>query len=178
MGRIETCLAILRRLFLPSDMVEVVTQIDFESLWEDGVRTVCFDVDNTLMKHTEHRVSLEFQTLIERLKRMGFVVYLVSNNSSYKRIHRVCEQLDIKGLYFACKPFVFNVAQFARRYEIELPKTVFVGDQLLTDVLLANWLRSYSILVNPLDMKLSFIKFVQREFEQFLMARLGQSVAN
>ena len=44
-----------------------------------------------------------------------------------------------------------------------------VGDQLFTDVLIGNWLGANSVLVDPIDKRLSFFKTLQRQIELQLM---------
>ena len=91
------------------------------------------------------------------------------------RIQRVSRQLEVFGIHFSLKPFVWSTRNFAKRMGFDLTRSIIIGDQLFTDVIMGNWLRSYTILVDPLDKKLSFVKTVQREIELFLLRKFQVS---
>ena len=76
----------------------------------------------------------------------------------------------------AFKPFPFTLKRLSREYNFSLKKTVVVGDQLLKDVFLANWVRSYSVLVKPIDKSSNYIDVVQRRFENFLLKSFSISI--
>ncbi|RAP34673.1 YqeG family HAD IIIA-type phosphatase [Candidatus Marinamargulisbacteria bacterium SCGC AG-439-L15] len=163
---------LLKSLLTPSAVYDDVESIDLQQLYDNGFTTFILDIDNTLMSYSERQISLQKEGWVEKVKSMGFRVFVVSNNSSKKRILRAAKQLDTDGLYFALKPFVYGVREFAEDQFIDFEKTVVVGDQLLTDIILGNWLRSYSVLVDPLGKKQSFIKRVQHKFERFLLKKV------
>jgi uncharacterized protein len=99
----------------------------------------------------------------------------VSNNSNYRRIKRVADQVRAKGLFFALKPFPFSTRDLMKEHYIDPEKTLFIGDQLLTDVAHGNWLKMTTILVDPIGKKLSFIKTLQREVELFIFEKLSKT---
>jgi|AACY02.8.fsa_nt_gi HAD superfamily (subfamily IIIA) phosphatase, TIGR01668 len=164
---------ILRTIFSPNEICEGVEDINMDDLYHKGYKTVILDVDNTLVTYNNRSLSLQKINWIERLKAQGFVVFLVSNNSSKKRIERIAIESQLKGMYFALKPFVYGLKEFSDQYFIELDKTIFIGDQLFTDVLFGNWSKGYTILVEPLEKRLSLIKTLQREVELFILRKLG-----
>ena len=69
----------------------------------------------------------------------------------------------------AYKSYIFR--DLANKHNIDFKKTITIGDQLFTDVIGGNWCKTYTILVDPLDKKLSFIKTLQRELELFLIKK-------
>ena len=121
------------------------------------------------MTYEEKELSLEAVNWVHHIQSVGFTVYLVSNNMSKERIQIVAEQLNIPGVYLACKPFSFGIRALIRKYEVLPFQAIIVGDQLLKDVFLGNFLGMYSILVNPLDIKKSIFKMIQRDFELFIL---------
>jgi HAD superfamily phosphatase (TIGR01668 family) len=167
-------LDILKALFTPDEICDHIDEIDLQALYYKGYRYILLDVDNTLLTYDQRNVTLQRINWIENLKSMGFNVYLVSNNLRYQRIQRVCKQLNINyALYFSLKPFVFSIKDFAETHGINLKKSIVIGDQLFTDVIMGNWLRCYTVLVDPLDKQLSFLKTMQREIELFLLKKLN-----
>lgn len=165
-------LDMIRALVTPDLYLERLDEIDLEALYLKGYRTFFLDVDNTLVSYAETKVSLQKIQWVDSAKSWGFQVFLLSNNSSHRRIQKVASQLDLKGIYFAMKPLSYSVRELALTWNVDLKKSVFVGDKILTDVVVGNWVRGYSVLVDPLNKRDSFIRTLQRDFELYLLDRL------
>jgi HAD superfamily phosphatase (TIGR01668 family) len=165
--------SIIKALITPSAMAETVDDIPLETLYKSGYRHLFLDVDNTLVTYGQTLVSLQKAQWVFQAKAMGFSVFLISNNSSHRRIVRVADQLELSGLYFAMKPFVFSLKEFAEDHQLDLKRCVVVGDQIFTDVVLGNWLRCHTILVDPLDKRVSFLRMLQRDIEVALLKKIG-----
>jgi len=160
---------ILKSLLIPKEYAESVHHIDLPHLYAQGYKTLFLDLDNTLLSPEEMYLTLHFEHWIEQAKSIGFQVFIVSNNSHYRRVKRICDQVNIKGLYFAMKPFSYSIRHLAKKEYINLEQSILIGDQVLTDILVGNWLNMYSVLVDPLDKKLSFLKTMQRDIELWLL---------
>ncbi len=163
---------ILRDILTPNTMVETVEDIPLEELYDRGYGVLLCDIDNTLLRLDERQLSLQKLQWLMRAKAIGFRVYFISNNSSHRRIERVGVQADVKGIHFAMKPLPFSTQTFAKENSILLSKAVFIGDKLLTDVITGNWLRCYTVLVDPLNKKTSLAKTLQRDIELGLIRLL------
>lgn len=166
---LKRCTAILKTLFLPSLIVDQLRDIPLDYLYDSGYRVFFLDVDNTLVSVHEKWVPLDILNWVQAVKGMGFEVVILSNNSSKYRIKRICEQLGVHGYYRAFKPLPHTLYTWCKENKIAPHTTVVVGDQVLTDVLLGQWVRAYSILVEPLDKKFSVVKSIQREIELKLL---------
>jgi uncharacterized protein len=169
---IQSYKQILKKMLVPNDILETILEIDLDYLQEKGYKTLVLDIDNTIVPRSEKLMSLNMLSWVERVKSSGFELYFLSNNSSWKRIEKICKQADVKGFYFSCKPLAYSAKDMAMRYGFDIKKAVIVGDQVLTDVFVANWVGAFSILVDPLDKKLSFIKTLQRDIELKLLNRI------
>ena len=165
--------SILKEICSPDQICESILEIDMEDLLIRGYRTVLLDVDNTLLTYKQKEVSLDRINWIEKLRGIGFEIYLVSNNSSKRRIQRIADQLNLTGLYFSLKPFTSSIKEFADQHFIDLEASIFIGDQLFTDVIVGNWSKGYTILIEPIDKSTSIIKTVQREIELMILRQLG-----
>lgn len=165
-------LSILRSIFVPKFIYEHVEDINLDELLDLGINVLFLDIDNTVVALSERKISLKRLNWLERAKMLGFRVYFVSNNSSFKRIEAVCQQAKLTGIYFACKPFVFSTKEFMQKQNVQSHKLAVVGDQLFTDVILGNWLGACAILVDPIDKRLSFFKTFQRQIELQLLTWL------
>jgi len=169
----QTYTPIVKDLFTPKSHYPKVDDIDLGPLYDQGYRTVFLDVDNTLISYEERELPLQTLEWVESIKRLGFRCFILSNNLSKKRIKRVSLQTKMPGVYFALKPFTFAITDLAREYNISLKHSIIIGDQVLKDVLLGNWLGMHSILVDPIDIKKSFLKTFQRDLEVRLLDKIS-----
>ncbi|MFC1754195.1 YqeG family HAD IIIA-type phosphatase [Thermoproteota archaeon] len=164
---------VIKRLLTPRELLDSVESINMGYLYDQGYRTVFLDIDNTILIPGKRNMTLQKEQWVEKVKSIGFQVYVISNNISYQRVSRVCKQLGVFGLYLSLKPLVFNVKELIRDNNIDPEKIIVVGDQVLTDVIFGNWMRAYSILVEPMNKKASFLKAVQWEIEVMLLKSVG-----
>ena len=65
--------------FFPDRYIASTYVIDFEKLYEKGVRGLIFDIDNTLVPHGAPADKRAVE-LFARLKKIGFRCCLISNN--------------------------------------------------------------------------------------------------
>lgn len=160
--------SILYQYLRPRFVYESIHDIDFQLLRSDGIRSLFFDVDNTIIKYKETGVSLQSMNLFNAISSHGFDhIILISNNSSVERIEHVSKQLNLPAVTFACKPFVFTMRRLLKDYGIKASQSALIGDQLFTDVLLANVTGMSSIYVEPIDISnISFLKRAQYKFQQ------------
>ncbi len=131
--------------------------IDFEHYYHLGYRAILFDIDNTLVPHNAMSDERS-RTLLEVLRRMGFSLCFVSNNKE-PRVANFAEELQVEGLpdviyvYKAGKPKKWGYLDAIHKLKVRREATLFVGDQLFTDIWGANNAGVHSILVRPIDKK-------------------------
>mgnify|MGYP001369750804 CR=1 FL=1 len=164
---------ILESLLVPGEYYDTVTEIDLDYHYKKGYDTLLLDIDNTLITYDEKELSLQYFNWIQSAKLLGFQLYLVSNNSKHRRMKRVFDQLKLTGIYFACKPFTFSTKEFILDNNIDVSRTIVIGDQLFKDVILGNWLNCHTILVKPMSLSGVFFQTIQFEFEKYLLRKFG-----
>lgn len=81
-----------RNLRPPSYVATDIFAIDWQELWEQGVRVVVLDVDLTLCTMYGNCVSAEVADKLQDLKRMGFKVILASHSN--KNLKQIAIQLN------------------------------------------------------------------------------------
>lgn len=139
------------KAFYPKEMVESSYVIPYEELYKEGVRGVIFDVDNTLVPHgapaDERALSL-----FEEFRRMGMKTCLLSNNKE-PRVASFAAQVDSPYIFKGGKPSVKGYNKAMGKMGTDKSNTIFVGDQLFTDVYGANRAGIYSFLVKPIHPK-------------------------
>lgn len=137
--------------FYPSEYYTSTYVIDFTEYYKKGYRGILFDIDNTLVPHnapaTEDAIKL-----IQKLKEIGFGICLVSNNKE-PRVAEFNKPLDVKYIYKAGKPKCTGYQKAMQLLGTDTTNTLFVGDQLFTDLWGANNTGITSLLVMPIDKK-------------------------
>lgn len=125
--------------------------IPFDHYQARGFKGVIFDVDNTLVFHDApaDRQALEF---FRKLKDMGMKTCLLSNNKE-PRVKDFAKQVDSPYIFKAGKPGIRGYERAMELMGTRREDTLFVGDQLFTDVYGANRAGIYSILVKPMNPK-------------------------
>lgn len=152
------------RNLYPKEYLESTYVIDFESLYKEGYRGILFDIDNTLVCHDAPADERSIG-LFKRLHEMGFATCLISNNKE-PRVTPFAKALDTPYVYKAGKPKRRGYLEGMGRMGTDEDHTLFVGDQLFTDVWGANRAGMYSILVKPMNPKEEIQIVVKRYLEK------------
>lgn len=155
------------RSFYPGDYLESAYVIPYEDFYKKGIRGVIFDIDNTLVPHgvpADERAL----ALFARLHRAGFHTCLLSNNKK-PRVASFAAQVGSDYLYKAGKPGISGYRKAMARMGTINTSTLFVGDQLFTDVYGANRAGIYSILVKPIHPKEEIQIVVKRRLEWIVL---------
>ena len=137
--------------FFPDRYVASTYVIDFEKLYEEGYRGLIFDIDNTLVPHGAPADARAI-ALFNRLKKIGFKCCLISNNQE-PRVKMFNEPIQVDYVYNAHKPSTKNYRKAMEIMGTDETNSVFIGDQLFTDVWGANRTGLYAILVKPINPK-------------------------
>jgi hypothetical protein len=139
------------KIFYPDEYYSSTYAIDFQEYYNKGYRGILFDIDNTLVPHNAPANENAIQ-LMGKLKAMGFSICLVSNNKE-PRVAEFNKQLKVKYIYKAGKPLKKGYLRAMEVLGTDTSNTMFVGDQLFTDLWGANATGITSILVKPIDKK-------------------------
>ena len=137
--------------FYPDEYVDSSYGIDYQALYDRGIRGLLFDIDNTLVPHGKPETQRAVE-LFRRLHGMGFETCLISNNQK-PRVEPFAKALESRYLFDAHKPSRKNYLKAMEEMGTDRRTTVFIGDQLFTDVYGAKRSGIYSILVKPIHPK-------------------------
>ncbi len=154
-------------ILYPSAEAHSCESIDFKKLYEKGYRGIIFDIDNTLVPHgaPADKKAIEF---FKYLKKTGFKTCLISNNSK-ERVLPFAKAVGAKAVWKANKPAGRNYLLACRQMKTDRTNTVFVGDQIFTDVLGANLAGIPSILVEPIHPKEEIQIVLKRYLEKIVL---------
>lgn len=154
-------------MFYPDEYMISTYVIPFEELYERGYRGVIFDIDNTLVPH-DAPADDRAKKLFERLREIGFESCLISNNQE-PRVKMFNAEIGTKYIYNAHKPSTKNYLKAMELMGTELKSTLFVGDQLFTDVWGAKRTGIHNILVKPMNPKEEIQIVLKRYLEKIVL---------
>lgn len=154
--------------FYPDLYIGSAYKIDFGKYYDSGYRGVIFDIDNTLVTHGAPADDRSIE-LIQKLKGMGFSVLLLSNNKE-PRVKMFNDAVNVLYIFKAGKPGKRGYLQAMQMMGTDMATTLFVGDQLFTDVWGARNTGIFSILVKPIDKKEEIQIVLKRYLEKIVLA--------
>lgn len=159
-------MAFLER-FYPDEYLDSVYEIDFKDLYEKGYRGVIFDIDNTLVPHgaPADRRSIE---LFRQLREIGYESMLLSNNKE-PRVKMFNDAVHSRYIYKAGKPSPGNYVKAMELMGTTTKTTMFVGDQLFTDVWGAKKAGIRTWLVKPIHPKEEIQIVLKRRLEWIVL---------
>lgn len=153
--------------FFPDEYLESTYKIDFEEQYRKGYRGIIFDIDNTLVPHGAPS-DKRAEKLFEGLKKMGFQCCLLSNNQ-YQRVSSFNEKIQVHFIENAHKPSRKNYLKAMELMGTKIENTLFVGDQLFTDVYGARRVGIHNILVKPIHPKEEIQIVLKRKLEKIVL---------
>lgn len=154
--------------FYPKKYVKSTYSINFEKCYEKGMRGVLFDIDNTLVPHGEPADDKAI-ALFKRLDEIGFNYCLISNNKE-PRITPFADAVGAKNyICDAHKPMVKSYKKAMELMGTNESNSMFVGDQIFTDVYGANRAGMYTILVKPIHPKEEIQIVLKRYLEKIVL---------
>lgn len=156
----------LERLY-PKVYLDSTYEIDFEQYYQDGYRAIIFDIDNTLVPHGAPADQRAI-ALFKRLHALGYQTMMLSNNKE-PRVKMFCDAVEAEYIYKAGKPNPANYREAMKRMHTDEKNTLFVGDQIFTDVWGANKAGIYSILVKPIHPKEEIQIVLKRYLEKVVL---------
>jgi len=157
----------LLKMFYPNRTADSAYDIDYEGLYKAGYRGILFDIDNTLVEHGAD-ANQKAIDLFERLKKIGFKTCLISNNSN-ERVSRFNNRINTNYIYKAKKPSSKSYYEATKLMGTRVDNTVFVGDQIFTDVYGANKIGMLTYLVKPIGPKEEIQIVLKRKLERIVL---------
>lgn len=138
-------------IFYPNKYYDKKEDIPIEEYYRQGYRGILFDIDNTLVPH-DKPVDEAAKRFIKRLRELGFGICLISNNDE-ARVKTFADPISVDYVYKAWKPGRKGYQQGMEKLGTTVDNTLFVGDQIFTDIWGANRAGIFSILLDPIDPK-------------------------
>lgn len=160
--------------FYPGEYLESAYGIDFEKLYHDGYRGIIFDIDNTLVPHGAPADD-RAKALFAALKELGYRCCLLSNNKE-PRVKMFNDEVQVDYIFKAGKPKVSGYERAMELMGTTRENTLFVGDQIFTDVYGANRAGIRTILTRPIHPKEEIQIVLKRYLEKIVLFFYKRSV--
>ena len=110
------------------------------------------------------------------MKEEGIICCILSNSNKKEKVEMVANKLQLPYFYFATKPLKRGFKKAINKIQ-EQNKTIkneniaTVGDQIFTDIIGANRLGLYPILLKPIAEKDIFVTKIKRPIENYVIKK-------
>lgn len=135
---------------VPEYKFDTFDQVTAEFLLSIGVRGVLLDVDNTLEPYEHPEPGDHVLAWLRSLSDAGIRCAIVSNNNQ-ARLDIFNKDIGMPAISGAGKPFPMALNRMMKEIGSDKSNTVFLGDQILTDVWAAHNAGIRAILVPPIN---------------------------
>ena len=136
--------------FLPTIILDAVTDITPDLLHSRGVKLLMLDFDNTIVPYTTNAPTNKMLNWIRTMQASDIILCVVSN-SKRDRVKVFCEKYGLPCITHARKPFSKGIRACLHKFNLPAEVCALVGDQIYTDTLGANCAGVQSILVTAID---------------------------
>jgi len=136
--------------YLPIAYFKSIYDIDYKKIKNEGYDSLFFDLDNTIADYDTHHPTKEMKELFDSFYKLGFKVYILSNNKR-GRVYTYKNELKCMAYNSLRKPFNFRIKYYIKRDNIDISKVIWIGDQMVTDCKCATSIGVKTILVDPIN---------------------------
>lgn len=155
-------------IIYPRAYLNSVLDITLEFLKSNNLKGLILDVDNTLIDFNKN-MSVEIINWCNTLKENGIKMCILSNTNNFEKVNNAAKKIGLEFFYFAKKPLTTGFKKAQEYLDLDEKNIAVVGDQIFTDILGANRMNMFSILVKPIDEKDIFITRLKRPLENFVI---------
>lgn len=157
-------------ILYPKKYLKKVTDIKVDFLKENNIKGIILDVDNTLIDFDKNLIE-GINEWYKNIKENNIKCIILSNSSKVEKVKKVAESIGIPYIFFAKKPLKSGFEKAKKQLELDAHNIAVVGDQIFTDVLGANRVKMFSILVKPVAKKDLFLTRIKRPLENWIIKK-------
>lgn len=154
--------------FYPDFKFDSIKDIKADFFKENGIRFAILDIDNTLVNYKENHADEKAKAFLNMLAENGIKYAFVSNNHK-KRVELFAKDFNAEFVSGAAKPFTYGIRLAMAKIRAKKEETVFIGDQVFTDVYAGKRTGIKTVMVNPIDAKETPFFGVKRYFERIVL---------
>ncbi len=160
----------LDRYLKPDFILGTYSEVTPEFCREHGITALICDIDNTLVTYDDPVPTEPVLAWYRKLKAAGIPISFVSNNEP-ERVFTFAAPLGVPAFPKCGKPSRRGVRAAMEAMESSPDGTVFLGDQLLTDVMSAKRSGIRAIVVPPIKDKKTLLFRAKRAIERPFMKK-------
>ena len=134
----------------PTKKFDRIFDIPVKFLEENNIKLILLDLDNTLAPWRNYVVCEKTKKWVNQV-RQNHINLLILTNGSGKNAFSLANELEIQIVGNAKKPFCRQIKKCLKSKNILAEHALIVGDQLFTDILVANKLNIKSVLLEPIS---------------------------
>lgn len=167
----------MKNNLLPDMYAKNMFSINYDKLKNIGVKTLVFDLDNTIVERGNKIITPDLVALFEKLKK-DFNCIVLSNTIKYNHIKAFCDAIGTEFIWFAMKPCLNGYKRAQKKHNSKNKEMCMIGDQYFTDVKGAKKLEFHTVLVDQIGpndgifTKINRIK--ERKFYQKINFKKGK----
>ena len=158
---------------MPDHIFPTFNSVTVDFLIEQGIRAVILDIDNTLEPYENLDPGKHVLAWLDELHAAGIGTAIVSNNNA-ERVNRFNKSIGMPAYFYSSKPFPFKIRRAMRDLGVTPAETLFIGDQIFTDVWAAHNAGATAVLVQPIKDKRGFITRFKRFLERPIVKRYAR----
>lgn len=137
-------------LLRPTFYFSSVLEISIELLKSIYINGILLDVDGTISVQDSPNIDLKIMKWISKILHNDIKVLLFSNNLK-NRVDLLAKKLNLSYIHHVMKPLPIKINRALNIIDCPKQNIIVIGDQILTDILLANIVGIKSILVDTIN---------------------------
>lgn len=167
----------LDKYLKPDHILGSFSDVTPEFCRENNITALICDIDNTLVTYDDAEPTDAVLEWYHALNRIGVQISFVSNNDA-KRVYTFANVLGVPAFPKSGKPSRRGVRAAIEAMGSTPDGTVFLGDQLLTDVMAAKRTGIRAIVVPPIKDKPTLFFRTKRAIERPFMNKYVKEIKN
>lgn len=149
---------------IPTWHCKNVYSIDTSKLVDLNCKLIFCDIDNTLVGPYQPLPTKTTLDFVKKITQSNIKLVLISNNHE-ERVKTFASALNVDYLFEVKKPKTEKIDFYIKKNQLNKDEIIFIGDQIMTDILCASRLNIKSILVDRLTKKDQPITFFPRRLD-------------
>ena len=157
-------------ILYPKAYLNNVREITIEFLNKNNIKALILDVDNTILDF-DRKIPEGIDKWCEDLKQKGIKFCILSNSNKIDKVQLAANKLNVPYYNLATKPFKRGFRKAVKLLNEKEENIAAVGDQIFTDVIGANRMKIFSILVKPIAEKDLLVTRIKRPLENVIIKK-------
>ena len=141
----------MRLSLRPDRVFQLYTEVTPQLLQSRGIKLLLCDLDYTIAAKRTPLPDETVKAWLAGMEAAGIRIVIISNNRHPKRVLTFCHELGVAYIGRAQKPRRRGFKEAMEMMGASARETAMLGDKLLTDMLGANRMDIWALMVEPKD---------------------------